>query len=419
MNASELHLTLLGSGGGVAKAVLGLLQAAAQTPGDPLQDLLSRSTLHLVDLQQKEPGYYSTLFPKLYPRLQLHEFDAMDTARLEQHLRTTGTRLVIDVSWADTLQMLQCCNQLGIAYVNTALENTAVDEDESLEGFTLLERYRRVEAVRSTLKGLRAIIGSGMNPGIVQWMALELRAQVPDEEPEACYIVERDTSFYRDPALAKPGTLYSTWSPECFLDEAIFNHPLYVSRGIPHILLSKVYQQEFRVELGDVNFYGRLMPHEEVLTLGNRFKGEIGFLYRVNDVTTAAIRDHLDRLSELWDWEEKVLDPSEAELAGEDLVGVLLVYKDKERFMYNVMTHTEVHPAFPTNATYYQVACGVYAALAVLLRDTPPAGVHYVDELSEELLARYGTYVRQHMRHFVTGENPKSSGLLFHRMREG
>ncbi|WP_426448760.1 saccharopine dehydrogenase NADP-binding domain-containing protein [Paenibacillus sp. S-38] len=419
MRASELHLTLLGSGGGVAKAVLSLLQAAAQTPGDPLYSLLSRSRVHLVDLQQKEPAYYRTQFPDLYPRLKLHEFDAMDTARLQQHLRATGTRLVIDVSWADTLQMLQCCDQLGIAYVNTALENTAVDEDESLEGFTLIERYRRVEAVRSSLKGLQALIGSGMNPGIVQWMALELKAQAPEEEPEACYIVERDTSFYRDPSLAKPGTLYSTWSPECFLDEAIFNHPLYMSRGIPHILLSRVYEQEFRVELGDVSFYGRLMPHEEVLTLGRRFKGEIGFLYRVNEVTTAAIRDHLDRLSELWDWEEKVLDPAEAELAGEDLVGVLLVYKDRERYMYNIMRHSEVYPSFPTNATYYQVACGVYAALAVLLRDNPPQGVHYVDELSPELLTRYGAYVRQHMPYFVTGENPRSGGLLFHRMREG
>jgi hypothetical protein len=41
--------------------------------------------------------------------------------------------------------MLSCCNELSILYVNSALENTAVDEDPTLYGFPLTERYERFE----------------------------------------------------------------------------------------------------------------------------------------------------------------------------------------------------------------------------------------------------------------------------------
>ncbi len=52
---------------------------------------------------------------------------------------------MIDVSGADTIRVLSCCNELGICYINSALENEAVDQDDSLIGFQLTERYTRFE----------------------------------------------------------------------------------------------------------------------------------------------------------------------------------------------------------------------------------------------------------------------------------
>lgn len=81
---------------------------------------------------------------------------------------------MIDVSWADTVEMLQCCDELGVLYINSALENTSVDKNMEIQRFTLLERYRIFEENKNNITHTTGIIGSGMNPGIVQWMAAEI-----------------------------------------------------------------------------------------------------------------------------------------------------------------------------------------------------------------------------------------------------
>ena len=90
-----------------------------------------------------------------------------------------------------------------------------------------------------------------------------------DEPPIGCYIVEHDTSFYKDKKIAEENVVYTTWSPECFLDEAILSYPMFMKNHVPLFLYEKVYDVEFKVTLGDKQFYGCLMPHEEVYTLGN------------------------------------------------------------------------------------------------------------------------------------------------------
>lgn len=67
-------------------------------------------------------------------------------------------------------------DELGISYVNTALENTMIDENEELyEGFGLIERCRHLEKYKDNFSNLTAIIGSGMNPGVVQWMTRQMQ----------------------------------------------------------------------------------------------------------------------------------------------------------------------------------------------------------------------------------------------------
>ncbi|WP_338044013.1 saccharopine dehydrogenase NADP-binding domain-containing protein [Paenibacillus lutrae] len=413
----KITLSILGSAGGVAKSILAILDKAFQNVHDPIHSFISSVTLHLVDQRQKDMEYYEQFVPHLKPSITLHQLDLNDLKRFRQHLNHTQTRIVIDVSWADTVDMLDCCNELGVQYINTALENTMVDEKEDLEGFTLLERYRIFEENRGRFTNTKAIIGSGMNPGVVQWMVMHLLKQTPEEIPLGCYIVEHDNSFYTDPSLIQQKTVYTTWSPECFLDEAILNYPMFVKQHMPLILYNAVYELEFKVVLGNKQFYGCLMPHEEVLTLGKAYDMEVGFLYRVNDYTTDLIRANLGNAQDLWDWNNKVLDPLDAEINGEDLVGVLLVYKDKERFMYNAMSNRSVFSEYKTNATYFQVACGIYGALSALLLDDIPNGIYFVDELLLQTDTEYGKYVSFYMKDFVTGENNSSDGLLLNRLK--
>ncbi|MDG4657267.1 S-adenosylmethionine decarboxylase related protein [Ectobacillus antri] len=416
MNASYA-ITILGSGGGVAKSVLSILNRSIIDKQDPLHHILSHTIFYLIDINQKPIDYYAQLFPNLKDNLILLEFDLQDNNKFHKHLETTHTKVVIDVSWADTIEMLACCNALGVYYINTALENTMVDEDSSLYGFPLTERYRRFENRKKDFTNTKAIISSGMNPGVVQWMALKLIQDNPEEKPLACYIVEHDTSFFADKKMIKSETIYTSWSVECFLDEAILSYPMFVKNHLPLYLYEEVYESEYKVKLGKREFYGCLMPHEEVLTLGKSYDMEIGFIYRVNEHTTELIRNNLSDTDKLWDWNQQVIDPSEGEVEGDDLVGVLLVYENHERYMYNSMKSSEIFQTYKTNATYFQVACGIYAGLSSLLLDAIPTGVYYVDELISHTKSQYGKYATYYMSEFVIGQNNHSDGFLHQRMR--
>jgi saccharopine dehydrogenase-like NADP-dependent oxidoreductase len=418
MGNDHLVITLLGSGGGVGKAVLALLEQVLQDAQAPLHQSLTDCTIHCIDAKPLQQDTFTPYCPQLASHLVLHQFDLQDTARFKRHLANTATALVIDASWADTLAMLDCCNELAVAYVNTALESEEVDRLNELEGFTLIERYSRFIAGRNSYTNLKAIVGSGMNPGGVQWFALSLMQEQPDKLPLACYIVETDSSFYADRTLLQPKTVYSTWSPECYLDEAILNYPMYVSHHQALFLYEAVYAQTFIIRLGELSFEGCLMPHEEVLSLGERFPFETGFIYKVNEVTTAILQNHLDDADELWDWNHKLLDPRDAELEGSDLVGVLLVYDDHERYLYNVMDNKQIYAAYGTNATYFQVACGLYGGICSLLLGEVPNGVHWVDELPDAGIKAYGDYIAYFMKPLVRGTNAGSDGLLLQRLRK-
>ncbi|WP_409296332.1 S-adenosylmethionine decarboxylase related protein [Peribacillus sp. SCS-26] len=418
MRSIGAAISIFGSAGGVARALLSLLNKSIKDSTNPLHKLIKQITLHLIDIEQKDIAYYNEICPNLINQIVLNQIDLTDLEEVRKHICETETLLIVDLSWADTIDILDICNEFGVFYVNTALENTEVDEDQNLKGFTLLERFYRFEDAKNRFTNMKGIVCSGMNPGVVQWMAYSIMAMHPNEKPLACYIVEKDTTFYKEKSLLAK-TICTTWSPECFLDEAILNYPMFVKGGVPLHLYKEVYAQEFKVTLGDIQFYGCLMPHEEVLSLGTLYNMETGFIYKVNDYTTQTIRANLECVDDLLNWNLKVLDPAEAELEGEDLVGVLLVYKDRERFMYNVMNSQFTFEKYGSNATYIQVACGVYAGICTLLLDTIPNGVFYVEELLEkDKNIGYGKYITQYMPDFVIGENQKSDGLILDRMKK-
>ncbi|AYB44759.1 saccharopine dehydrogenase NADP-binding domain-containing protein [Paenibacillus lautus] len=417
MKQPSTVISILGSSGGVAKAILSVLEKSYGDIHDPIHSIIKHTKIHLIDLKQKEAAHYRMFMPKLFKHATLHQFDLNNLEQFRKHLRKTVTTHVIDVSWADTVDMLTCCQDAGVHYINTALENPKVDENESLAAYSLLERFRLFQEGCPQTTQSAAIIGSGMNPGVVQWMAIELMKESPDEIPIACYIVEHDSSLYKNPDLIKDRTIYSTWSPECFLEEAILNYPLFMKHRFPFTMHIPVFELEFKVTLGSKQFYGSLMPHEEVLTLGKAFDMETGFIYRVSDYTIGLIRSQLNEIDDVWEWDHHVLDPAFGEVGGEDLVGVLLVYPNHERYMYNVLRSDDIYPQYHINATYFQVACGIYGALCTLLKDGVANSVYFVDELLLQTESRYGEYLSYYMKDFVKGENSFTDGQLLDRMR--
>lgn len=118
----------------------------------------------------------------------------------------------MNISLADTVVMLECCDQLGINYVNTAVGNTMVDENEDLyAGFSLVEKMEILDKRKDAFSNSSAIIGSGMNPVVVQWMAIELlKGDSSEDTPLGCYIVEHDTTFYKNKKFAKENVIYTS-----------------------------------------------------------------------------------------------------------------------------------------------------------------------------------------------------------------
>ncbi|NLY79490.1 MAG: S-adenosylmethionine decarboxylase related protein [Lysinibacillus sp.] len=411
-------ITLLGSMGGVAKSILSILNYSVIDEKDPIHSTIKNSKLYLIDVKQGNLDYYEQLCPNLTNNISLLQLNVNDVNKLMDHLRSTNTQLMIDVSNANTIAMLQCCNELGIRYINTALENNEVYTDKTLHGFSLTTEYQQLKEFRDTITNTKAILFSGMNPGIVQWMAINLLNNHSDKQPLACYIVEHDTSFYKDQQLIQPNTIYTTWSVKGFLDETILAYPLFVRNHLPHYIYDDVYATEYKVTLGDKEFCGYLVPHEEVLTLGEIYDFEVGFIYRINEYTTQIIQNNSENANELLKWNQKIIDPADGEVVGEDLIGVLLVFDDKEVYMYNSMNNSEIFEKYKTNGTYFQVGCGVYAGLASLLLDNLPLGAHYVDELVANSQSNYGKYLSYYMKDFVYGENQSSDGLLHNRMKK-
>ncbi|ATF15805.1 S-adenosylmethionine decarboxylase related protein [Brevibacillus brevis X23] len=415
MNYSDLNLMILGSSGGVARAVLSLLNKVVQDISNPIYHYINNSKIHLVDQNQKPIEYYEQLFPNLKGKIVLHQFNLNNLKLFSEYLKITNTNFVIDVSYANTVEIIRSCNELGVNYINTAIESGKSYEGEDCSKTGIVDSYKIFEENRSSFSKIKGIIGSGMNPGIVQWMVIELLKQTPNETPMACYIVERDNSFYADKSLVEKNTIYSTWSTKSFLEETITDYPLFVRNHEPVVLCNNAFDLEFKVSLGEVQFYGSLFPHEEVLTLGKIYDMEIGFIYRVNDYTLDFIRSNLRNLDYIYNSNHKILDPMKAELVGEDLVGILLVFEDRERFMYNQMTNQDAFNSYDISATYFQVACGIYGALSTLLLDSIPLGIYYVDELLIKTNSLYGRYISYFMNDFVIGENTISDGLLLER----
>src|SRR4051812_15301229 len=128
MNESKLVMTILGSAGSLGRSLLALLNKASSDQFDPIHQKLLNSTIHLIDYKQKPLDYYQSICPNLFHRLKIHQIDLKDTIILKNFLKRSHTSIVMDVSLADTVEMLDCCNQLGVHYVNSALENIYIND---------------------------------------------------------------------------------------------------------------------------------------------------------------------------------------------------------------------------------------------------------------------------------------------------
>jgi hypothetical protein len=170
-----------------------------------------------------------------------------------------------------------------------------------------------------------------------------------------------------------------TWSPWHCLEELFEPASFAASNGRVQSLGHEPTACWYEARCGDRIIEGMAVPHEEIVTLAQRFPSlEIGFIYRLPPAARRALKAHPHRrIPEEWAT-RKLYPPSTTRLAGKDRVGVLLCSRRFGELWMGFDTPVEKGLTFGTNATQLQVAAGVLAGWSQLGRRR---GIHFVEDL--------------------------------------
>ena len=79
MEKNKHIITILGSAGGVANAILSILNNSVQDEKDPIYQVMNNCVIHLIDNEQKEASVYALSYPHLKDKFIYHEFNLKDT----------------------------------------------------------------------------------------------------------------------------------------------------------------------------------------------------------------------------------------------------------------------------------------------------------------------------------------------------
>jgi saccharopine dehydrogenase-like NADP-dependent oxidoreductase len=374
MHKNDRRALVLGSQGGVGRAVLTLLDRT-----DVGRRLLGR--LEMVVLADRVPAH-DQVPPRggvLLPPVTVRSGD--DLARLIQEHQITE---VIDLSSLDTVDCTRVCDDLGANFLCTSVEEWAghgpLPTDEAIK--------RLLPPHRPSLERGSYLVGSGANPGLVNALVFEavhafasrvgVAPSIAALDVYAVLITEEDSTVDLDDD-GSPDAFAMTWSPWHCLEELFEPASFAASNGRVRGLGHEPTACWYEARCGDRIIEGMAVPHEEIVTLAQRFPSvEIGFIYRLPPAARRALKAHPGRrVPETWAT-RKLYPPSASRLAGRDRVGVLLCSRRFGELWMGFDTPVDLGLTFGTNATQLQVAAGVLAGWSQLGRRR---GIHFVEDL--------------------------------------
>lgn len=300
--------------------------------------------------------------------------------------------LVLDLTDAETIPIIKATNEAGIDYINTSINDDTKTSSELIS---------EIFATRSAWKNARAILCSGMNPGNVNmWVRHGI---------EKYGIPKEIIHFEYDTSMSRKWKAMVTWSIHEFLEEGVYD-PGGAVLGkdkvkwlYPNALLHQVDMKPILSPILKLDKYpkGCLVLHEENITIGHRYNIPSKFIYAIHPQTMQALLKMYKKGKNVPRKDLQLADNLKTILDGSDNIGVLLKYKDKKVYYFNSIANTSV---VGTNATYTQVAIGVFAALFTLLFDKLKNGTYFVEELYD---TQYKNYMFDNIRvqEFVFNRN--------------
>jgi hypothetical protein len=298
-------------------------------------------------------------------------------------LKRYGIDIVLDLTTMDTMPVLRATDEFGASYINTSMniENSA--------SYPLVFKLFEKRGFENNAH----IICTGMNPGVVDmWTRMGIEEH---GVPDSVVFFEYDSSV-----IASGWRPMITWSRKAFIEEVSIERSA-VMLGGDRVRLSKGNALMNRADLSGM--MGRMMgvgryprgfvvPHEECASIAIAYGIPAQFIYAINQDTMDALVDIYKRKGKIEKDDLVLGDNIKHPLEGEDSIGVMLDYWDKQVYYFN---STRNRDQKGTNATCAQVAVGVLAALNTVAKRRLSHGIHFVFELHG---TGYGRFVAETMK---------------------
>ncbi len=378
------NLLILGATGGVATSFLHYFVHHRDIVGNLI--LLARTNKLLSNpyLEHKNLKY----------KLIEKEIDPDNLEEYIEILKRYKIDIVLDLTDSTSIPLLEATNNEGISYMNTSLNDDSRPVSE-----IVFELYSR----KNEFNKAPHIVCAGMNPGIVNmWVRYGIeKFGIPKE----IIHFEYDTS--NAPIRLKKALI--TWSPHEFLVEGV-RDPSGVVEGknkikklLPNALKNREDMRLLMEPIVKLSKYpkGLLVLHEENITIAQKYNVPSRFIYAINS-------DALEKITKLYK-KKKNIDEKDillmtnrnVPLDGSDNIGVILEYPNKRVYYFNSISNSSV---IGTNATYFQVVIGVFAALLALIFDKLENKLYFTEDLFKSI---YKNYVFDNMRvqEFIFNKN--------------
>jgi homospermidine synthase len=384
------NLLILGASGGVANAVLHYLAH-------------HRNFFNKIILLDKRKKVLSNQYVdhKALDYIFMHKDLKFpkDEAYYQQILKKHRIDIVLDITDMDSLPVLESTDRAGISYINTALN----DSKETVSNLVF-----QINEKKKQLKSAPHILCTGMNPGIVNmWVAYGIEKF---GKPSEITHFEYDTS-----KVAKKWKSMMTWSINEFIEEAVKDVGGYmlgkdkVKPLFPNAIENRVYMKSILEPILKLEKYphGFSVLHEENVSIAQKYDIPSRFIYAVNMKT-------MENLIKIYESKHKVGeddlilgDNTNEVLEGSDSIGVILEYPEKRIYYFNTVPNIAV---IGTNATYLQVAIGIFAALFSLLFDKLKKGTHFIEDLHNTHF-KYYMFDNMRVQEFIFEKNKKGLRL--------
>lgn len=311
-----------------------------------------------------------------------------------------STDILINLTGAPSDKILLLCSKYGFNYIDTGIE-----VDNTIQGENVLRSFDTFKNLKPDVK---AILGAGMNPGIIEVIYSKYK---PDYYHS---VIELEFDSADNPVS---DMIFNTWSPLSFYNEFCVDNTFYYNKKI--IPLEKkanqiLLEESFQSVLRRFN----LVPHEEILSMAQSNAKCLlsAFLYSPPNRIRDYFCSHSPQITKRMVKNISVCH----DITGGDCVGILLRNEEKPEeplhYYYNWADHQECYKKYGVNGTSWQVVCGVLAAIRIIDL-LPQKKVYTMTEVAGEYCNIIIEYLKT-LGFFIRRKDFISGGELIRKLKE-